>query len=366
MDRQTLDAGGWFSRMPTWMMLAGLVLASALALLLVEYFETPSLVPSMQFEQIFVFQLLGYANLLLIASTVLYVCHLWFTSEAVGRWASGLAGVGAFASMLALSTRWFETYYLHRPGHFSLSSMYEMVALFSAITVIIYLVMERVYRTRSAGAFVMLIVFGAVLFQVWLAANDQAIPGSRIRILKSYWMHAHVLGNFIGYGAFAVAAAMGAAYLIRTRGAGASELPGFSFVSLPEPDRLDRLMHNAVLLGFPVFTLATILGSVWAYQAWGRYWAWDPKETWALLVWLIYASYFFIRYVRRWCGRRMAWWTIAGFALTVFCFVGVNTLWPGLHAEPVVRQERNLEPGKSAARAPVDHYHVRMSAVVAV
>jgi cytochrome c-type biogenesis protein CcsB len=364
MEQQALDNGGRLFHIPAWLGWAGLAFASVAIPLLAGYFDTKAPAVNVQFEQLFVFQLLGYANLLLIASTVLYVGHLWFTSETVGRWASGLAAAGALASLLALSTRWLEAYYLQQPGHFSLNSMYETVALFSTITVVIYLVMERVYRTRSAGAFVMLIVFSAVLFQVWLAANDQAIPGSRVRILKSYWMYAHVLGNFIGYGAFAVAAAMGAAYLIRT--CDVSATGGFSsFVVLPEPERLDRLMHNAILLGFPVFTLATILGSVWAYQSWGRYWAWDPKETWALLVWVTYASYFLIRYVGRWCGRRMAWWIIAGFALTAFCFLGVNALWPGRHAEPVVLHQKWCpDAGEKAPCTPIDGYHADVSAAV--
>lgn len=331
MDRQTLGDDR-FLPLPWWVIWLGLILTCTAALMVIEYVETPTLMPSTPFEGVFVYKLLGYANLLLIASTVLYVAHLWFTSETVGCWASALAGFGALASLLAHSTRWFEIFYLNRPGHFLFNTMYETVALFTAMTVVVYLVMERAYRTRAAGAFVMLIVFAAVLYQVWLASHDQAIPGSRIRILKSYWMYAHVLGNFIGYGAFAVAAAMGVAYLIKMSGAGRSESLGFAFVALPEPERIDRLMHHAIVLGFPVFTLATILGSVWAYEAWGRYWAWDPKETWALVVWVTYASYFYFRYVSRWGGHRMSWWAIAGFGLTAFYFLGVTALWPSLHS----------------------------------
>lgn len=310
-----------------------LALLGAFALLgLIEYWETDRLTANTPFEQLFVFDLNGYANLLLIGSTVLYVSHLWFTSETVGRWASRLATLGALAAVLALSARWLETYFLHRGGHIPLSHLYEVMALFSAITVVIYLVMERVYQTRSAGAFVMLIVLGSVLFQIWLAAHEDAIPGSRIRVLKSYWMHAHVLGNFIGYGAFAVASAMGAAYLVRYHAEQRGQAMCIGVRSLPELPLIEESMHKAIMLGFPVFTLATILGSLWAFQAWGRYWAWDPKETWALIVWVTYASYFFVRYVNLWSGRRMAWWAIIGFGLTVFCFLGVSTLWPGLHA----------------------------------
>jgi len=325
MSRQSLGPDGQFRGLPARVYYAAFVVISIIILALVEYLETPALVAGIQFEDIFVFKLLGYGNLLLVGATVLYVGHLWFASAAAGRLASHLAAAGALASLLALAWRWVETFWLHRPGHFAFSSLHEMVALFGAVTVVIYLVMERVYRTRSAGAFVMLIVFGSVLFQIWLAANETAIPGSRIRMLKSYWMHAHVLGSFIGYSAFAVAAAMGAAYLARSA--------GFARQALPPPERIDGLMHHAIMLGFPTFALATFLGSVWAYEAWGRYWAWDPKETWALLVCAIYATYFYFHYVNRWSGRRMAWWSLIGFAATVFSFVGVRAFWPGLHSD---------------------------------
>lgn len=329
MDRKTLGPG---TRLPgLYAYWTSLVIGGILLVGLFEWMDAGQAVAAPRFEQLFTFNLIGYGNLLLVGSTVLYVSHLWFTSEAVGQWASGLATVGALASVIALSTRWFETYLLHQTAHVPLGSLYEVMALFSAATVVIYLVMERVYRTRAAGAFVMLIVLGSVLFQIWLSANEDAMPGGRIHILRSYWMHAHVLGNFIGYGAFSVAAAMGAAYLVRSRGEDSGKMMSIAVRSLPDLPRIDALMHKAILLGFPVFTLATILGSLWAYQAWGRYWAWDPKETWALIVWGTYASYFFLRYVNNWSGRRMACWAIGGFCLTVFCFLGARALWPGLH-----------------------------------
>ena len=346
MDPESYGRSGQAMRLPAKLYWVAGIAFATIALLLVEYLETPALVNAIPFEDLFVFKLLGYGNLLLIASTVLYVGHLWFTSEFVGRWASLLAGLGALASLLALGTRWVEVFLLHRPNHFALNSLYEMVALFGALTVVIYLVMERVYRTRTAGAFVMLIVLSSVLFQIWLASNESAIPGSHTRILRAYWMYAHVLGSFVGYGAFAVAAAMAGAYLVRTQAEGVRGFARMAGIrSLPPAEGMERLMHRAVMLGFPVFSLATVLGAIWAYEAWGRYWAWDPKETWALFVCLVYASYFFFHYAKGWSGARMAWWSIAGFAITVFCFVGVRAIWPGVHeAVPMVSEGSNARP----------------------
>jgi cytochrome c-type biogenesis protein CcsB len=332
MKAEHVRNGGQARSIPMVMFWIGLAIVVLGLIVIMEYLETKTLRAGLPFEQLFSYQLVSYANLLLIGSTILYVSHLRFTSEKVGRWASGIATVGAVCLTLGMLVRWIETYYLHRTSQASIAGLYEIMSLFSAVTVVIYLVMEKVYRTRSAGAFVMPIVVSAVLFEIWLVSNDQAAPDYRMPLVKSYWIHAHVLTNFIGYGAFAVAAFMGIVYLVRHRAERHGLTEGFTMRSLPDLQSIDRLMHQAILLGFPLFTFATILGAISAYKVWGRFWAWDPKETWALIVWLTYAIYFYLRYVNHWRGVRAAWWLIIGFAITVFCFFGVNLLFSGLHA----------------------------------
>lgn len=297
-----------------------------------EYLETGSLTANMPLEQRFSYKFISYGNLLLIGSTILYVAHLWFTARAVGRWATSLSILGALGLVAGLMARAAETYFMYRTGHIPVASLYEVMSLFSAITVLIYLVMERAYRTRSAGAFVMPIVAAAVLFEEWQVSNEQVIAGNHFSMFQGYWSHAHVLANFIGYGAFAVAAAMGVMYLLRHNAENHRLAHGFAIHVLPNLPSIDRLMHQAICLGFPVFTFATMLGIALANEARGRYWAWDPKETWTLIVWVTYASYFYLHYVRTWRGVRMAWWTIIGFGLSVFCFVGVNLFFSMLHS----------------------------------
>ena len=331
MITERLRDGGLARSIPTVVFWIGLALVGLALMVLVEYLATRTSRVGMPFERLVSYQLVSYANLLLIGSTVLYLSHLRFTSERVGRWASGFASVGAICLTLGMLARWVEAFSVHRVGPAPIAGLYEVMSLFSAITVVIYLVMEKVYRTRSAGAFVMPIVFSAVLFEIWLGSNDQAAPDYHVPLFKSYWIHAHVLANFIGYGAFAVAALLGGVYLLRHRAERHGFKEGFAMRSLPDLWKIDRLMHQAILLGFPLFTFATILGAVSAYQAWGRFWAWDPKETWALVVWLTYAVYFYLRYVHNWRGVRSAWWVIIGFAVTVFCFFGVNLLFSGSH-----------------------------------
>jgi len=314
----------WFSLLLITLGIAGLAV----------FFEAGKLVPGMRmlFDQLLSRKLITYANLLLACSSLLYLAHLWFTTEAMGKWATGLAAAGAIGVSAALLVRWFETCYVLQESHAPITNLYEVTALFSAITVFIYLAMESVYRTRSAGAFVMPIVLSAVLFEIWLAANGQADPSNLMPALKSYWMHAHVLANFIGYGAFAVAAAAGVMYLFRARAEARGHPDAFSLRALPDLQQIDDLIFKAIAVGFPVFTLATILGAAWAYEAWGGYWSWDPKENWALIVWLVYATYFHLRYVKGWEGARMAWWAILGFGVTLFCFLGVNLYLSGLHS----------------------------------
>jgi len=272
--------------------------------------------------------LIGMANLLLIASAAFYVAHLRYDAVAVGRTATLLAALGALGCAVALSIHWIETYFLALPGHPAASTMYELIGLFSLATVVLYLVMERVYRTRAAGAFVMPIVTGAILFEIWLDANQFAFEGVGMPTLRAYWMYAHILFNFLGYGAFALAAAAAAMFLVRTRAPGSGSVAR----RLPEASASARLLHLSILIGFPLFSVATLLGMLWAGEAWGRYWAWDPKETWALAVWLLYGAYFRLRALPSWSGRRIAWWTLAAFAATAFGFLGVDLLWPGLHA----------------------------------
>lgn len=310
---------------------ASLVIAGLGFIVLMELLESKALLAGLPLEQLFSYKLVSYANLLLISSTILYVSHLRFTSERVGRWASGFATAGAICLTVGMLVRWIESYYLRLDSLASIANLYEVMSLFSAVTVVIYLIMEKVYRTRSAGAFVMPIVVSAVLFEIWLVSNNQAPHDFQVPLFKSLWIHAHVLANIIGYGAFAVAALLGGVYLLRHHAERNGFTPRFAIRFLPDLQSVDRLIHQAILLGFPLFTFATLLGIISAYQMWGQYWVLDLKETLALIVWLTYATYFYLRYVKCWDGVRTAWWVIVGFVITAFCFFGVNLLFSGIH-----------------------------------
>ena len=149
--------------------------------------------------------------------------------------------------------------------------------------------------------------------------------------LKSWWMKIHVPANFIGYGTFSIAAMVGLAYLITQKVA--AKNPESRFVKvMPSLEVMDDIMYKNIALGFAFFTIATVLGAMWAAEAWGGYWSWDPKETWALIVWLNYAAWLHIRMSKGWRGAPMAWWALIGLLVTTFAFLGVNMFLSGLHS----------------------------------
>jgi cytochrome c-type biogenesis protein CcsB len=271
-------------------------------------------------------------NVTLLASALLYVTHLFAPAPIVGRLATACAWAGLYSGGSALLLRWYESYMLSPEiGHAPVSNLYEVFILLFCVTTVVYLSLERRYQARAMGAFVMPLVSAGVFFGIWLSAHGHADIKPLVPALQSYWMKIHVPMNFIGYGSFAVACGAGMAYLVRERlenRGGESRL----LAVFPSLDQLDQLAYKAVAIGFPAFTLATILGAAWASEAWGGYWSWDPKETWALIVWLTYGAYLHVRVSHGWKGHALAWWTVAGFLVTVFCFIGVNMYLSGLHS----------------------------------
>ena len=250
------------------------------------------------------------------------------------------------------------------------------------------------------GAFVMLVVSAAVGFLLWYTVVREAHEiQPLVPALKSWWMKLHVPANFIGYGTFALAAMVAFAYLIKqqatetrwyklaplwllgvvlcfvphrvpqsrpTRAAATGSvyfgiaalivggiLLGRQRIAerLPSLEVLDDVMYKAIAVGFAFFTIATVLGALWAAEAWGGYWSWDPKETWALIVWLNYAAWLHMRLMKGLRGTVAAWWALVGLAVTTFAFLGVNMFLSAActATEPC---SRGLNPCKKLAAYP--------------
>ena len=286
-------------------------------------------------------------------------------------------------ALIGTMVRWYESYLIGPDiGHIPVSNLYEVFVLFCWMTAAFYLYFEAQYNTRALGAFVMLVVSAAVGFLLWYTVVREAHEiQPLVPALKSWWMKLHVPANFIGYGMFALAAMVSLAYLIKQQASetrwykltplwllgvvicfvpivfrkapgaegGSNYWLGYLLVSgliaggilwgrqrlaerLPSFEVLDDVMYKAIAVGFAFFTIATVLGALWAAEAWGGYWSWDPKETWALIVWLNYAAWLHMRLMKGLRGTVAAWWALVGLAVTTFAFLGVNMFLSGLHS----------------------------------
>ncbi len=274
-----------------------------------------------------------WMSIFYIGATFFYLCDFLRKSEIFWRTATSLLWIATVSGLTGLLVRWRESYLLGDDiGHIPVSNLYEVFILFILITGLLYLFYENRYRARAVGVFVTLVISGFVVFLMWYTFHRQAYHIQPLMpALQSYWMKVHVPANFIGYGAFTLASMFGIAFLIRS-GAEIHFPNGFIERVLPPLELLDNIMYRAIVLGFSAFTVATILGALWAAEAWGGYWSWDPKETWALIVWLNYAAWLHLRLTKGWNGAPMAWWAVISIFITMFAFLGVNIFLSGLHS----------------------------------
>jgi len=267
-----------------------------------------------------------WMNVLFVLAMVTYWFALYKRSDFSGKFASALTWSAVLFGFAGLMVRWYESYLIAPDvGHIPISNLYEVFILFCLITALLYLHYEQKLNTKQLGGFVLLVINAAVGFILWYTFDRQANNiQPLVPALQSYWMKIHVPANFVGYGAFSLAAMVASAYLLAGKGVLSSRLPSL--------DVLDDLMYKAIAVGFAFFTIATILGAMWAAEAWGGYWSWDPKETWALIVWLNYAAWLHLRMVKGLRGRLLAWWALIGLLVTTFAFLGVNMFLSGLHS----------------------------------
>ncbi len=274
-----------------------------------------------------------WMSALFVMSTLAYYWGLLLRSEFSSRVGSALSWCATAMGLVGLVVRWRESYLIHPDyGHIPVSNLYEVFILFAVITALLYLHYESSHQNRRLGAFALTVISAAVAFLLWYQFSrgaDEILP--LVPALNSYWMKIHVPANFIGYGAFAVSAMMACAYLLRqwsVRRFGEDN----AFARQIDVEMVEDVMYKSIALGFAFFTLATVLGALWAAEAWGGYWSWDPKETWALIVWLNYAAWLHLKLSKGWRGAPMAWWSVVGLFVTLFAFLGVNMFLSGLHS----------------------------------
>jgi cytochrome c-type biogenesis protein CcsB len=217
------------------------------------------------------------------------------------------------------------------------SNMYEFSSVAGLVAVVAFVaVLWKLPQLRYLGGIILLPVI-LLMFLAGTVFYSKAQP--LVPALQSYWLAIHVTLVSFAEGALMVSAVLTALYLVKSHHDRVSQRPGYRPGSLgtlaerlPDAGALDKAAYRIVAFSFPLYTVAIICGAIWAEAAWGRYWGWDPKETWAFIVWVVYACYLHARATAGWKGRAAAWVNLIGFAAIIFNFVIVNMVISGLHS----------------------------------
>ncbi len=251
--------------------------------------------------------------------------------RAAGHWVVAavlLSSLGVAAHTTAVITRGLA---VHRAPW---GNMYEFVTALTCIAVLFFLFVMIRYQAWPLGIFVM----GAVVLTLGLAETlIYTAPGDLVPALQSYWLDIHVTALTLATGIFLIAAVLGVVYLwidrYTRRVAAGRAAPGHGIIRrLPGIEQIDRLTYRTVVFGFPVWTFGVIAGAIWADQAWGRYWGWDPVETWAFITWVLYAAFLHARATAGWRGRRAHYVQLLGFVSLTFNILIVQVFVAGLHS----------------------------------
>ena len=264
-------------------------------------------------------------NLLFTATFALYIAATlcWFLFAALKKEPLGTAAIVLQIAGLALHTAALICRGIGA-GRLPMTNQYEFATSFAWGLCVVSVGFILRFRFRLLGAFsapVILLVLGYAAMQ----SRDvrELMPS-----LRSSWLGIHVSAAIIAYGAFGVAFVLSVIFLLRDRMRGGE----FWDRHVPERERLDLISYRSVSLGLLFLTFTILSGAIWAERAWGSYWSWDPKETWSLITWLIYAVYLHLRIRRGWKGKAAAVFAAIGFVCVIFTYIGVNTFLPGVHS----------------------------------
>jgi cytochrome c-type biogenesis protein CcsB len=258
-------------------------------------------------------------SLLYAAAMAAYAAAWRSTKVAVARAGTALIVAAVILNAVVVAGRYVEA------GRAPFKSLFESLVFFALNIGLLYVVLERLYRTRIFGVAAALMSFGCMAYALtkWDAEIVKLPPA-----LQSAWFVPHVVVYFIGYGAAAFATAVAAIQLLASRVPFVQRMVSMKAgtVLTGEPLDLDRITYDVVRFAFILMTFGLLVGSVWAKSAWGDFWVWDPKENWSLVTWLVYGAYLHLRKVRGWRGDKAAWLAIIGFAVVMFTYLGMGML----------------------------------------
>ncbi|MBQ5703258.1 MAG: c-type cytochrome biogenesis protein CcsB [Peptococcaceae bacterium] len=255
-----------------------------------------------------------------VGALVVYGMGFWARNKNLQNIATKIVYVGVVITAAALVLRSVLI------GGLPLNNGFEFGLCFVFVAALAYVIIERKFSIGGIGLFVMPIL---VVLGCWLVSIDLTIEPV-MPALRSYWLAVHVSAAVISYGAFAVSFAVSIAYLLKDKNGDKAD--SRLAQTLPSLKVLDEITYKLIFVGLPFLTIMLVTGAVWAEYAWGAFWSWDPKETWALITWLVYAIYLHTRFMKGFKGKRAAWLSVLGFAAVIFTFFGVSYLLPGMHS----------------------------------
>ncbi len=231
----------------------------------------------------------------------------------------------------AFAIRWLYSYKIgiDMPP---LVDLYDSLVFFSYVIILGFIVLRIFYDVDALGLIITFIAGASLMFATFSPLASSIIePG--LPALKSYWLLYHIIALFLAYGAFAASCGLGVLFLIKFNKENNPQKRENRFLKLiPSSNILDDAIYQVIIFGFLFDTIGNVIGAAWADNAWGGYWSWDPKETWALITWLIYALFLHAKITKGWTEKRMAWIAVIGFLVLVFAYLGVDILLPGLHS----------------------------------
>ena len=258
-----------------------------------------------------------------------------------------LVAIANLALTAQLVLRWWDS------GHFPISNLYESLCFLAWGCTLAQLLVERAWSSPLVSAASSPLALGCVAFASFALPDRLQEASPLVPALRSSWLIMHVSVIMLSYAALLVGSLLSVAVLFTDRdqalqlrsssiGGGAyrqSSLAGsaaaglqLESVSMSTAEQLDSLSYRTITVGFLLLSVGLVSGAVWANEAWGSWWSWDPKETWALICWLVYAAYLHTRLIRGWQGRKPALVASAGLVVIVVCYIGVNLLGIGLHS----------------------------------
>lgn len=256
------------------------------------------------------------------ASAIGFIYAVAFRKSAALSWAVGLAAAGLAVHTAALGLRWAET------GHGPYMRRYEVYSSNVWVAVLMFLAAQGWRpKLRPLGVLVMPSAFLLIGMAVLSSPEIRYLPTT----YKTYWLLIHILFAKLAYGSALLATGLSAFYLIRRRQEDRGQVAAF-FERLPSPDVMDELSY--ALNGFSFINIAIMIlaGAIWAQNAWGRYWAWDSVETWALISWFVYGLYLHLRRVHGWKGSRAAWFSLGAFVFLLLSLFAVGTIFESYHS----------------------------------